>query len=218
MSMSSSQQPGRFIVLEGLDGCGKSTQARRLVAWLEARGRRVLHTREPGGTALGERVRELLLDPATGHVAGRAEMLLYQVARAQLVETVLRPTLASGIDVVCERWHYATEAYQGARTATDGEGGVAPEVVARASAIATDGLEPDRAILLRLDEDRGQRRIEGPLDRIEQRGAAYRRQVAAAYAAIFTRDPKRLRVVPADGSIEAVSQLVVTEVEDLFTR
>lgn len=207
---------GRFIVLEGLDGCGKSTQARRLVAWLEARGRLVLHTREPGGTPLGERVRKLLLDPATGHVAGRAEMLLYQVARAQLVETVLRPTLATGADVVCERWHYATEAYQGARTATEGEGGVPAEVVARASAIATAGLEPDRAILLQLDDDRGQHRIDGPLDRIEQRGAAYREQVAAAYAAIFARDPERLRVVAAEGSIESVGQRVITAVEDLF--
>lgn len=205
---------GRFFVLEGLDGCGKSTQARRLVQRLEASGRTVVHTREPGGTPLGEAVRGILLDPATGEIHPRAEVLLYQVARAQLVEAVIRPALQQGVDVVCERWHYATLAYQTASHA-GADQGASEDVVRTSSGLATAGVEPDRAILLALPLETGAERVGADQDRIEARGDAYRRQVAATYARIFAGDAARFRTVTARGSIDEVHARVWEAVADL---
>jgi dTMP kinase len=202
--------PGRFVVLEGLDGCGKSTQARRLVARLRRAGRDVVHAREPGGTPAGERVRALLLDPALGEVEPLTEVLLYQAARAELTARVLRPALARGAVVVCERWHYATSAYQGAA------GGAPAEVVRRSSALATGGLEPDRAVLLDAPATALEARIERPRDRIESRGDAYRERVAAGFRALFAADPDRLRVVEARGTADEVEARVWEAVRDLF--
>jgi len=203
-----------FVVLDGLDGCGKSTQAARLVHRLRSLGFGVVHTREPGGTRLGERVREVLLDRALGDLAPTAETFLYQASRAQLVEEVIRPALQEGRIVVCERWHYATEAYQGAYEGTGGP--VDEDTVRLTSRLAVRGIEPDRALLLDLPEDEGDRRMGRLLDRVESRGAQYRQRVGARYRAIFARDPERLRVVPAHGSPEEVEARIWAEVSDLF--
>jgi dTMP kinase len=200
---------GVFVVLEGLDGCGKSTQAARLVARLQARGRDVLHVREPGSTRLGERVRALLLDPDLGEVAPVSEVFLYQAARAQLVREVLDPALAAGRDVVSERWHYATAAYQGVA------GGAGLDAVTVTSRLATGGLDPDRAVLLDLPGDDSQARIDRPLDRIERRGAAYRARVAAGFRALFAAGGP-LRTVSASGTPEEVEARVWEAVRDLF--
>lgn len=202
-------RPGRFVVLEGLDGCGKSTQARRLAARLRASGRDVVHTREPGGTPAGERIRDLLLDPALGEIAPLTEVLLYQAARAQLTAAVIRPALARGAWVVCERWHYATAAYQGAA------GGAGEEAVRRSSELATGGLEPDRALLLDAPDEVLEARLQRPRDRIESRGAAYRRRVAAGFRALFAADPLRLRTVDARGSEAEVEARVWEALRDL---
>ncbi len=199
---------GRFFVLEGLDGCGKSTQARRLVERLRALGREVVHTREPGGTPAGERIRAVLLDPALGEVDPLTEVLLYQAARRQLVAQVIAPALARGALVVCERWHYATQAYQGAA------GGAAGEAVRASSDLATGGLEPDRAVLLDLPDAAAQARMDRPRDRIEARGADYRARVAAGFRAIFEADPGRLRIVSALGTPEAVEARVWEALRD----
>ena len=207
-------RPGLFFVLDGADGCGKSTQARLLVERLEAEGRTVLHTREPGGTDLGERVRALLLDPELGDIAPIAEVFLYQASRAQLVDAVIRPALAAGTDVVCERWHYATRAYQGAyagigRRATD-------EDVQVSSGIAVGETEPDRAILLDLPTEEAHDRLGDDLDRVEARGAAYRARVAARFREIFAEDPAQRRVVPARGEKAEVAARVWEAVHDLL--
>lgn len=201
---------GRFVVLEGMDGCGKSTQARRLVERLRALGRTVVHTREPGGTPAGERIRALLLDPALGEVDALTEVLLYQAARRQLVTQVVRPALARGEVVVCERWHYATQAYQGAA------GGASPDDVRTSSRLATGGLEPDRAVLLDLDDAGAQARMQRERDRIEARGEGYRARVAAGFRALFAANPGRMRVVPACGTPEEVEARVWEAVRDLF--
>ena len=206
---------GRFFVLEGLDGCGKSTQARRLVERLEAQGREVVHTREPGGTALGESVRAILLDPSTGVIHPRAEVLLYQVARTQLVEEVIRPSMARGVDVVCERWHYATLAYQTAAHA-DAKSGASESVVLESSRLATASVEPDRAILLELPLDTGSARVGEDQDRIEARGDAYRAQVALTYTRIFAGDATRFRTVSATGTKDEVHARVWDAVADLI--
>jgi dTMP kinase len=200
---------GRFVVLEGLDGCGKSTQARRLAERVRALGREVVHTREPGGTPAGERIRDLLLDPAFGEIVPLAEVLLYQAARAQLVAQVIRPALARGAFVVCERWHYATSAYQGAA------GGAPAEAVRASSALATGGLEPDRAVLLDAPDEVLESRLARPRDRIEARGTDYRRRVAAGFRALFAADPARMRTVDARGAEADVAVRIWEQVRDL---
>jgi len=201
-------------VLDGLDGCGKSTQAARLTERLRGLGRTVLHTREPGGSALGERVRTLLLDPELGDVAPMAEVFLYQASRAQLVETVIRPALARGEIVVCERWHYATTAYQGAY---EGVGPRAsPEALRQSSALATNGLEPHRALLLDMAAEASDGRVGADRDRLESRGAGYRDRVGARFREVFAEDPEVRRLVSAEGSIEAVASRVWEAVRDLI--
>ncbi len=214
MASSDDTPPGLFLVLDGLDGCGKSTQAKRLVARFEAEGRTVLHTREPGGTALGERVRALLLDRATGDVAPMAEVFLYQASRAQLVEAVIRPALEDGTVVVCERWHYATTAYQGAY---QGIGPVAdPEAIRSSSALATAGVEPDRAILLDMPAEASDDRVGEERDRLEARGDLYRTRVAEGFRAVFAEDPDVRRIVDASGSMDEVEARIWEQVHDLL--
>lgn len=201
---------GVFIVLEGVDGCGKSTQAHRLRLRLEGMGRDVLHVREPGATSIGEKIRALLLDPASGDITPMAEVLLYQAARSQLVEEVLRPNLAEGYDIVCERWHYSTSAYQGVAA------GAGLEAVRITSALATGGLEPDRAVLLDVPDAVAGARLGDLLDRIEQRGDAYRAHVAEVLRDVFGGGDDRLRIVPAQGPPGEVEARVWEAVRDLF--
>ncbi|MDJ0523240.1 MAG: dTMP kinase [Planctomycetota bacterium] len=206
--------PGIFLVLDGIDGCGKSTQARRLASHLQRLGRTVLATREPGGTVLGERVRALLLDRDLGDTAPMAEVFLYQASRAQLVEEVIRPALARGEVVVCDRWHYATTAYQGAY---EGVGRRASEEALRASsALATGGTEPDRAILIDMPPDDADVRVGDSRDRLEVRGGAYRRRVAERFRSLFAEDPEQRRVVSGEGTKDAVETRVWEAVRDLF--
>ena len=206
--------PGLFLVLDGIDGCGKSTQARRLAAHLERLGRTVLLTREPGGTAFGERVRALLLDPELGDIAPMAEVFLYQASRAQLVEAVIRPALARGEVVVCDRWHFATTAYQGAYEGVGCRAG--EEALRTSSALATAGTEPDRAILLDLAVADAGLRVGEQRDRLEARSEEYRARVAERFRDIFAEDPGQRRIVPADGSEDEVEARVWEVVRDLI--
>lgn len=189
---------GWFIVLEGVDGSGKSTQAIRLRRHLEAEGRDVLHVREPGSTRAGERIREILLDPSLGELSPIAEVMLYQAARAQMVHEILRPALAAGRTVVCERWHYATSAYQGVA----GRAGL--DRVRQTSRLATGGLEPDVAILLDVEGEVAVERLGRPLDRIEARGDEYRAEVVQAFRDLFREGDPHLHVVSAAGTPDEV--------------
>jgi dTMP kinase len=169
-----------LIVLDGIDGCGKSTQLRLLTERLRARGVEPLCLREPGGTALGERVREILLDPATV-ACPVAELLAYQVARAQLVDQVLRPALSAGRTVLLDRFWYATVAYQAYGLGLD------ERTVRAAIAVAVGELRVDRAIYLRVPVALGAARraaARNQPDRIEARGLAYLEKVASGYAAL----------------------------------
>ena len=204
------ERRGVFIVLEGVDGCGKSTQAERLVERMRALGRDVLAVREPGTTKAGERIRALLLDPALGDISPVSEVFLYQAARAQLVAEILEPALAAGRDVLCERWHYATSAYQGVA------GGAGLETVRLTSRLATGGLEPDRAVLLDLPSEQAGARLGDDHDRIEQRGDAYRGVVAQALREVFHAEDDALRTVRADLPPDEVEQEVWEAVRDLF--
>jgi len=165
---------GRFVVLEGCDGCGKSTQAGRLVRALHARGHEVQATFEPGATELGRALREVLLGSAFA-VDARAEALLMAADRAQHVETVVRPALARGEWVVSDRFVGSSLAYQG------GARGIGFDAVAAINEFATGGLAPDLVVLLSAPVDVLAARRRGPADRIEREGDAFLAAVADAY-------------------------------------
>jgi dTMP kinase len=186
-----------FLSLEGLDGVGKSTQARLLAAHLRERGDEVVECREPGGTALGERVRSLVLDHGAWSVSPRAEALLFAVSRAQLVAEVIAPALDRGAVVVCDRFLDSSVAYQGAVR------GLGTAAVRDVSLFATGGLLPDRTFYLR-----GAARAPDAPDRIEIEGAAFHVSVAAAFDAIAAADPARVRVIDASGAVDEVAARV----------
>ncbi|MGH9055598.1 MAG: dTMP kinase [Acidimicrobiales bacterium] len=189
-----------MIALEGGEGSGKSTQAAILARSLGA-----ALAREPGGTASGERIRALLLDPALSHLQPRAEVLLMLAARAQHVEEVIAPALASGRDVVCDRFSASTVTYQG-----HGRGLDLAEL-ARLSTWASGGVEPDRVVLLQVTAAvaAARRAARTGHDRIEGEGAEFFSRVEAGFAAMAAADPARWRVVDGAGSVDEVAALVL---------
>ncbi|MBK8422683.1 MAG: dTMP kinase [Elusimicrobia bacterium] len=210
---------GFFITFEGGEGSGKSTQARRLVAALRRRGLRPVHTREPGGTAIAEAVRRVLLTPG-GRVAPLTELLLYEAARAQHLFEVVRPALARGTVVVCERYTDATEAYQGSGR------GLPLADIRRLNRVATGGLAPDLTFLLDVPVRRGlrvARRLGKKLarragrsrggDRMERESPLFHERVRRGYLALARREPRRVRVVPWGDPIEKIHARVLGEVE-----
>jgi dTMP kinase len=183
---------GRFIVVEGIDGSGKSTVAARVADELARRGRQVLRTREPGGTLLGEKIRALLLDAKNSEMVPFTELFLYMASRAQLVDEVIRPSLRKGVDVVCDRYYYSTAAYQGAA----GRVGI-PVVLAVAEKIAKFE-RPDLVTLLDLDPAVARRREGIRDDRVESKGLDYQKRVRAGFLRLARRDRRRVRVIDAD--------------------
>jgi dTMP kinase len=164
-----------FVTLDGPDGGGKTTQAARLAAWLRDRGRDVVTCREPGGTALGEGLRLILLDRATVNLTLRAEVLLYMASRAQLVEEVIRPALAAGKVVVSDRFLLSSIVYQGHA------GGLSVAEVARVGLVATGGLLPDLTLVLDIAPEAARSRVGGARDRIEDRPDDYQRRVREGF-------------------------------------
>ncbi|QDV77345.1 dTMP kinase [Botrimarina mediterranea] len=192
-----------FLSLDGIDGVGKSTQMRLLVEWLEGEGHRVVTCRDPGSTPLGETLRELLLHSGEDRPIGpRAEMLMYMAARAQLVEDVIRPALAGGAVVVSDRFLMANLVYQAHA------GGLPREAVAMVGAVATDGVMPDRVFLLDLDPEAADQRRGREPDRMESRGAEYRRRLRAGFLAEAELDPQCVSVIDATQSIEAIHESI----------
>lgn len=192
-----------FVSLEGVDGSGKSTQARLLV---EALGGDTVAIREPGGTEAAERIRELLADPAL-ELDPMAELMLFLAARADLTERVIRPALEAGRDVVADRFSDSSVAYQGAAR----ELGVG-EVIGLCET-ATDGLWPDLTLLLRIEPETGLGRAAGD-DRFEREGLALQEAVATAYEEIAMIASDRVTVVDATGSIEEVHERVMEAVRE----
>ncbi|HEX5137413.1 MAG TPA: dTMP kinase [Planctomycetota bacterium] len=197
---------GRFLVLDGPDGSGKSTQIARLAAKLRDRGESVLVLREPGATPMGEAIRDLLLH-ADVDITPLAEMLLYQAARAHLVETVVRPALAAGQTVLLDRYWYSTAAYQGHGLGLD------PGEIRRVSAVATKGLEPDLLLLLDVPADVGLARLKGARDKVEARSLGYHRRVRDGFLLEARRLGAMAVVVDASRDEEAVFDDVWRAVE-----
>lgn len=204
---------GAFITLEGGDGSGKSTQAALLQAWLEAEGRTVVRTREPGGTELGVEIRRLV-QHTEGHVAPRAEALLYAADRAHHVATLVRPALERGEVVLQDRYLDSSVAYQGAGRELE------PGEIRELSLWAADGLLPDLTVLLDLAPAQGRERMAGredaPYDRLEEAGEAFAERVREAYLVLAAAEPERFAVVDAAGSPEAVHERVVSHVRAML--
>jgi dTMP kinase len=198
---------GRFIVLEGADGSGKTTQAARLVEFLRAAGRDVLHVRDPGSTRLSEAVRSILLDPASGRLSVAAETCLYMAARAQLVAEVIEPALAAGRTVVCERWTYSTEVYQGVA----GRFGAAN--VRRVGRLAEGAAAPDLTIVLDVAVGAGIARLARTHDRMESKGPEFHADVVRAYRRL-ARGRAHCVLVPP-GTLDEVADRVRREVDAL---
>ena len=194
---------GWLIAVEGTDGSGKSTQARLLAQHLGA-----VYTREPGGTPLGERLRDMVLDPAGDHPVDRAEALMIAAARAQHVAEVVRPALAEGRHVVTDRYLESSIAYQGhGRRLGPGE-------VAAVSAFATEGLAAKLVLLIGVAGPVAANRRSGRLDRIELAGDEFHARVVAAYRAMATAEPDRWVVVDGTGTVEEVAERVAAGVAD----
>lgn len=201
------ERRGLFIVFEGVEGAGKGTQVELARQYLESRGLDVVVTREPGGTEFGDRLREAVLDPATGPLHPRAEALLFAAARAQLVSTVIRPALEEGKVVLCDRFVDSSVAYQGYGR------GLGEQDVLALNAWATQGLFPDLVVLLHLEPEEGLARRGGPGDRFESEDLTFHARVADAYLRIAEEHPERFAVVDASGTPEQV-YLRVREVLD----
>lgn len=189
-----------FISLEGIDGSGKTTQAKLLAKEL---GDDAVLVREPGGTAVSERIRGLLADPELP-LQPFPELLLFCAARAQLIQEVIHPALQEGRTVICDRYADSSVAYQG------GGRGLGTDYVRQLCTATTGGIWPQLTLLLWVDPEVGLARAKGS-DRFESEGLEFQRRVAAAYKEIAEQEPGRVRMVDADGSVQEVHEAVMSE-------
>lgn len=193
---------GKFIVLEGVDGSGKSTQAYLLSKYLAEQKVRVLPTREPGGTTLGERIREILLEPGQDLISAQCELLLYMASRAQHVSEVIKPSLEKGYIVVCERYLLSSIAYQGYA------GGLSKEDIRKIGEFAVMGTLPDLTIILDVEPSVATAREKLPAgagyDRIEKKGIQFQERVRAGFLELAKTDPEKIKVVDASRPAKAV--------------
>lgn len=202
---------GLFITFEGGDGSGKSTQSALLASWLEDLGHTVVLSREPGGTELGEEIRNLVLH-RRGHIAPRAEALLYAADRAHHIATKIRPALEHGQIVLQDRYLDSSVAYQGAGRVLD------PGEIRELSLWATENLLPDLTILLDLDESVGRDRLKErtKYDRLEDEEADFHARVRSAYLRLAAAEPQRFLVLQATDSVESISAQIRARVSTLL--
>ncbi len=204
------QMPGKFIVLDGPDGCGKTTQTKLLAEWLKSQNMQAVTFRDPGDTTIGEKIREILLSPEHSIMDTRTELLLYMAARAQLWAEKIAPALQENKCVILDRWLCSTCAYQGYA------GGFGMENVIK---IATDCLErvwPDMTIILYVDIQTALQRLNRQLDRMEQKGSTYHEKVREGFLQL-AKQSEDFRIVDGDDSIENVHKKIIEEVVKFFS-
>lgn len=209
------KKQGLFITLEGNEGCGKSTQIRLLHGFLRKKGYSVFATREPGGTAVGDKIRKVLLDPKH-RISPLTETLLYMASRAQLVEETILPKLKKGTIVICDRWLDATVAYQGYA------GGLHVKWIKDLGQVATQGLRPDLSIYLDLPVSVGLSRARGrsKVDRVERKSLTYHENVRQGYLKISKEEPYRFRrlSISSDETVAHVHARIRSEVDRVLSR
>jgi dTMP kinase len=205
---------GRFLTLEGGEGVGKSTQARRLAAALRARGLDVVETREPGGSAGAEAIRAMLLQGDPDRWTARSEALLFAAARADHVARTIRPALEAGRWVVCDRYLDSSLAYQGSAD------GIGEEAIRMLHTVSSEGLLPDRTFLLEIESgiaaSREGARDGGRRDRIGGRQNDYHQNVAAAFRRLADAEPARIRTIDGSGSPDSVTTRMIAALADLL--
>lgn len=222
VNRSTTKLPGTFITLEGVDGSGKTTQAEALSAALRNAGYSVLQSREPGGTPVAERIRDILLDREIESMAWSTEVLLYLASRAEHVATLLRPALERGEVVVCDRFLDSTLAYQ----AFGREGGglqvaQALDTIRRANDLATGGLGPELTFLLDLDPSEGLNRTEAAgrsPDRLEGEGTSFLGRVRDGFLALAEAEPDRIHVIRAGGTITDITEEITARTLSYLQR
>lgn len=206
---------GLFITLEGIDGSGKSTQRDLLARELRRRGLDVAVTREPGGTAIGEGIRQLMVSDATTHIAPTTELLLYVAARAQHVAELIRPALEMGRIVISDRYTDSTVAFQGYGRGLD------PMMIEELNNFATVGLRPDLTIVFDLDPEmartrQGSRPIGGLLGAFDEQHSEFHHRMREGYFRMAQQEPSRIRVVDASGEVEDTHSRVLALVLPLL--
>jgi dTMP kinase len=204
--------PGLFITLEGIEGSGKTTQALRLKDLLNRRGLEVVVTREPGGSPIAEKIREILLDPRNRKMVALTELFLYEASRTQHVAEIIRPALESGKCVICDRFFDASTAYQGNARGLD------TQIVTGLNLLATGGIKPDLTVVLDLPVDIGLRRLGKSLDRIESEAIEFHERVREGYLEIARNDPARIKVIDGSGTIDDTFMKVSEIVEAWLSR
>jgi len=210
--------PGLFITFEGGEGSGKTTQLKALLAVLRGSGIEAVETRDPGGTAVGKQIRELLLDREQVRMEAAAELFLYQASRAQLVAEVIRPALAQGRVVLCDRFCDSTVAYQGYGRGLD------LTLIAQLNAVATGGLAPDLTFLLDLEPGQGlerasqrEQQLRQRQDRMERELLAFHQRVRDGYRAIAAAEPRRVVVVDGARGMTEIEGDIRRRVEGALT-
>lgn len=194
-----------FLALDGPDGTGKTTQCQRLADWLRECGREVVLTKDPGGTEVGEQLREVLLGQRHP-LAVECEALLYMASRAQLVAKVIEPALSAGKVVVCDRFLLANVVYQGHA------GGLDPEALWQVGRLCTGGRSPDVTLVLDMPAAEASARRKRPADRVESRSADYQERVRRGFQYEARRRPERMRVVDAGAPVAVVQEAIRQEV------
>ena len=199
---------GKFIVLDGPDGCGKSTQCQLLAKWLRQQGVSAETFRDPGTTAIGEKIRQILLNPEHVAMSTRTELLLYMAARAQLWREKISPALTENKCVILDRWLSSTCAYQGCA------GGFGTEKIIAIADACLETPWPDLTIILDIDLQTAAKRLDRQLDRMEQKGRDYHREVREGFLKLAQQ--QNFAVVDAAADIEAVHKKVTETVEKAF--
>ena len=194
---------GLFITFEGIEGCGKSTQSKLLCDYLRRRGYGCAYTREPGGTGLGEKIRETLLHSKNIQISALAEVFLFEAARAQIVREIISPALNKNKIVICDRFYDATTAYQGFA------GGIPLDVIKLLNKAATGGLKPDLTILLDIDTQAGLKKAKKKgIDRMEAKAIAYHRKVRAGYSELARKEPQRIKIVKVEADLNKTQEKI----------
>lgn len=201
---------GKFITIEGSDGCGKTTQIEYIQKYLHDLNREVLISIEPGGTVIADKIRDILLDPEHKELNERTELLLYLASRAQHTQEVILPALEKGVDVICSRYYDATFAYQGYARGLD------LDFVALSNAFATFGLKPDLTIIIDIDpaygiaraQETSKKHNKGQGDRMEQQKKEFYQKVRFGYQQIAANEPDRVKMIPYQQGAENVFQTI----------
>ena len=206
---------GYFITFEGSEGCGKTTQIEALAKALEAKGKTVLITREPGGTLIGEKIRNLLQDPSLkNEISDMAELLLFSASRAELIASRIQPALKRGEIVICDRFYDSTYVYQGLGRA------IGMDIVEQLNQMTVGTLKPDLTILLDLDAkvgiERAKSRQSGELDRIENESITFFEAVRNGYLELAQKEPERFKTIDGLLSVDTIKEIVWDTVENKF--